>query len=488
MNALTSLVTKRGNPSDPPPPGPKSSRLPATLLPVGILIGFLLLFAWLFGGRLLPKPTVEVISVVTLPATDTHSNAPIDSENNSSLVSNAYEAEPLFQASGWVEADPYPIRAVALTSGVVDEVLVLEGETVQKGQLLANLISEDAQLRFEAARAQWERKKAELAVATSDVESREANLNLRSARVEVAQAQLEEAMDEMKRLRDAGNQAIPENRIRQAQFRVQAREAEIAAAQAAQLEAQSQWEAAKHTVEVIRSEVESSRVRKAEARLALDRTQIFSPIKGIVQRLLAAPGQKKMLQMDNPESATIALLFHPNQLQARIDVPLEQAAQLAIGQPVWIRSNFLPDTQMRGRVTRIVGEADLQRNTLQAKVAIEKPDPRLRPDMLCRAEFLPLPQTNADSTHSMRSGISSVQLFVPTQSLLRRDSNRAQVWTVGLQSQRLNLRDIELRGQEDNGFIHVTQGLQPGDRVVLTPSSKFSPGQKVRPILTEFSP
>ena len=39
-------------------------------------------------------------------------------------------------------------------------------------------------------------------------------------------------------------------------------------------------------------------------------------------------------------------------------------------------------------MTRIVGEADLQRNTLQAKVRVEDPDHRLRPDMLCRAEFL----------------------------------------------------------------------------------------------------
>ena len=38
-------------------------------------------------------------------------------------------------------------------------------------------------------------------------------------------------------------------------------------------------------------------------------------------------------------------------------------------------------------MTRILGEADLQRNTLQVKVSLLQPDPKLRPEMLCRAKF-----------------------------------------------------------------------------------------------------
>ena len=49
-------------------------------------------------------------------------------------------------------------------------------------------------------------------------------------------------------------------------------------------------------------------------------------------------------------------------LQARIDVPLTEASKLSIGQKVEISCSFLPNLKFNGQVTRIVGEADLQRS------------------------------------------------------------------------------------------------------------------------------
>ena len=76
-----------------------------------------------------------------------------------------------------------------------------------------------------------------------------------------------------------------------------------------------------------------------------------------------------------------------NKLQARIDVPLSEASKLFIGQEVEIACSMLPDTHFKGKLSRILGEADFQRNTLQVKVQILDPDLRLRPEMLCRAKF-----------------------------------------------------------------------------------------------------
>ena len=43
----------------------------------------------------------------------------------------------LFQASGWIEPDPLPIKSTALVDGVVQEVHVLEGQLVKKGEIIA---------------------------------------------------------------------------------------------------------------------------------------------------------------------------------------------------------------------------------------------------------------------------------------------------------------------------------------------------------------
>ncbi|MDE1038277.1 MAG: biotin/lipoyl-binding protein, partial [Phycisphaerales bacterium] len=59
----------------------------------------------------------------------------------------------IVQAPGWVEAEPYSVYVGALTQGIVEEVLVLEGDVVDKGQPIAKLVSEDNELAVQAADA-----------------------------------------------------------------------------------------------------------------------------------------------------------------------------------------------------------------------------------------------------------------------------------------------------------------------------------------------
>ena len=68
---------------------------------------------------------------------------------------------------------------------------------------------------------------------------------------------------------------------------------------------------------------------------------------GIVLRLFAVPGRKSRVAMDDVDSSTIATIYRPETLQARIDVPLAEAAGVFPGQAVKIRSDFLPDQSIR---------------------------------------------------------------------------------------------------------------------------------------------
>ena len=116
---------------------PRPSR--AWLLPLGILLGFALLFLILFRDRLLPATPVEVVRVIAIPG-----------KTKTSSTSNQ-NAAVIFQATGWVEPDPWSIKAKALIDGVVDQLHVLEGQKVEKGDLLATLIAEDSELALTAA-------------------------------------------------------------------------------------------------------------------------------------------------------------------------------------------------------------------------------------------------------------------------------------------------------------------------------------------------
>lgn len=403
-----------------------------------------------------------------------------DADAGSDATEDPFEGEALFQASGWIEADPFPVRATALTDGVVEEVHVLEGESVEEGQILATLVDEDARLALAESRAGLEAAERALAMARAETRAAEAAVSTRSSLVDAARAKLAELEDDARRLLRLGGEAVSTREIRQATLRAETQRSEIAAREAERIEAEARLDTSGEALAMARAERAAARARHDERQLAFERTRVRSPISGVIQRLVAEPGRKTILRMDGVDSATVAVLYRPDRLQARIDVPLEQANRLRKGQPVRLRTNFLPDARFRGEVSRIVGEADLQRNTLQAKVTLLDPDPRLRPEMLCRAEFLAARSGDAESTRKDRPGRG--RLYVPTAALAERAGEQAEVWVVGPDDGRLALREIRLGPDERDGHREVAEGLRAGERVVLRPDPDLAGGERVTPI------
>ena len=57
------------------------------------------------------------------------------------------------QAPGWIEPDPFHTDVSVLADGVVAEMLVLEGQRLEAGQVVARLVDDDARLALERAEA-----------------------------------------------------------------------------------------------------------------------------------------------------------------------------------------------------------------------------------------------------------------------------------------------------------------------------------------------
>ena len=69
------------------------------------------------------------------------------------------EGTPLFQAAGWIEPRPTPIRVAATAPGVVERLLVVEDQAVKAGEPVAELVKQDAQLTCDRAKATLEIRK-----------------------------------------------------------------------------------------------------------------------------------------------------------------------------------------------------------------------------------------------------------------------------------------------------------------------------------------
>ena len=424
---------------------------------------------------MIPATEVKTDPVITIRSGESEATTPNTSSNSTALETG--KGGLLFQASGWIEPDPFTVHATTLINGVVDEVKVLEGETVKKGDLLATLINDDAKLDLQAAKQEFTSMEKRIVAHCAEHDIIDAGITAAQRKIEALETLLDDARDNYSRLGGLNEGAVSKQQLVQARLAMERQLAMIAEAhtEIPRLEAQrAQIHAEKETMLSTLDELATARDR---AELNLERTRIKSPIDGIVLRLHAAPGKKRMLNMDDPLSAVIVELYDPSKLQARIDVPLNEAAALSAGQPVELVSDLLPDRTFEGIVTRISGQADLQRNTLQAKVAIRDPDPRLRPDMLVRAKFF----APASGENSIRSGEPAGQtssgrlsIYVPEEALV--SENRVWVVSAGNTAES---RVITLGTKKKDGHRLVLDGLHSGESVILPPHSEISEGTRV---------
>lgn len=405
------------------------------------------LFALLFGDRLRPR-----IPVTAAPALY------LEIDGDMPSVSHDIPGRMIAQASGWIEPDPFPVRIAVKTDGFVESVLVLEGQAVAAGELLATLDATNHMLRV--ARLEAEYAEAEAALAARDHE-------IAAAAVEVAsaEARLAEAADRATRLRTLDDADVaPVERI---------------GAERAEAEANARADSARLDVLTRQARRDQQKDRIAaidaqltQARIDLERTRVFSPMDGIVLERHAAPGMKRMAAMDDPDSASIVTLYDPTRLQARVDVPLSDIGRIETGMTARIVTAAFANRAFTGTVTRITGEADLTRNTLQVKVAIRDPDPRLRPEMLCRAEFLGSPTRPASATGQRA-------IWIPAAALVAEEGESASAWVIDPVEETAEPRDLVIGGEERDGLRPVFDGLRAGERVVTDGADNLRPGALV---------
>ncbi len=407
------------------------------VLPVAIVACALAVLAYAGRSALLPVVEVRVMPVVARAVGVEGTGA---GENGAAV-----------QAPGWIEPDPYAATVQALEQGVVREVLVLEGEKVEAGQVVAVLIDDEAKLALRGSEAA--------------VAQRASEIDRLAAVASAQEARADELQDELRRKRELVEQeAISEIEVTQLEFRVRAQDAEAVAARAA--------------VEQSRAALRATESERDRARLRLERMEVRSPVAGVVLARLVEPGTRIVIE-GSDVSPGVVRLYDPMRLQVRVDIPLADASKVGVDQRAEVTTEALPGRVFEGRVTRLMHSADIQKNTVQVKVSIERPDPRLRPEMLARVRVF------GSGGAVDGAGASGVRLFVPESALERAGESSARVWVVERASSRLAEREVVLGGGGEAGWVEVVSGVRVGDRVVTDRREGLRSGARVRAIEAE---
>lgn len=267
-------------------------------------------------------------------------------------------------APGRVEPASEEIEVGIELSGRLREVSIEEGDRVTRGQIIARLQSDDFAARLASAEARLALARAELERLVNGArveERREAGAGVSQAEATLAHAEIDARR--MRSLLTGG--AISQAEVDQAE-----RNARVARARVDEMrERFNTVNADARADERRRAEanVRLAQAQVAEARAFLAKTDIRSPIDGIVLRKHHNAGES--LSVESPDSI-VATIGDLRVLRVRVEVDETDVAVLTLGQTAWVTADAYGTRRFSGRVVRI-GE------TLgQKRIRTERPDER----------------------------------------------------------------------------------------------------------------
>ncbi|MCB9766784.1 MAG: efflux RND transporter periplasmic adaptor subunit [Candidatus Omnitrophica bacterium] len=331
----------------------------------------------------------------------------------------------LLNASGYVTARREATVASKVTGKVI-EVMVEEGMEVEAGQVLAKIDSSNVEQSLELAQAQ-------LASASQAVEETKANLN---------QAEID-----LRRTTALASKGVTADadldrdrtKVRLNTARLQRQMAEIAVAE--------------REVEVWKQQ--------------LDDTIIRAPFAGVVTTKDAQPGEiiSPMSAGGSFTRTGICTIVDMDSLEIEVDVNESYINRVEKDQPVVATLDSYPDWEIPAKVIAIIPTADRQKATVKVRVAFEKLDPRILPDMSVKVAF----KSGEEETETK----STVAL---PKSAIHQDEGRDIVWV--MKEDTLERRAVKV-DTVMNDQATISAGLGSGEKVVTKGPDEMEEGMRV---------
>ena len=342
----------------------------------------------------------------------------------------AAAAGTVLQATGYVTPRRRATVSTQIT-GTLTQVLIEEGDHVEKGQVLARL--EDSALRAGLGTAR-------------------ANLASAQAQVATAQAQLSQSQaDERRQAELLASGMVSRQAGEQARTAV--------ATGLAQLDAR-------------RREAEAANAQLTQAQVNFDYSVVRAPFAGVVTEKAAQVGE-----IVSPLSAGggftrtgVGTIVDMDSLEVEVDVGEAYIGQVKAGMPAEAVLDAYPDWKIPAHVIAIVPAGDRGKGTVKVRVALEQKDARLVPDIGVRVSFLATRAAPAP-------GPAPRGVLVPAQAVVQRDGHAAVFVVV---DGKAVLHTVTPAAQDVGSMKSIPDGLAVGDRVVLSPPPALNDGAAVR--------
>lgn len=337
------------------------------------------------------------------------------------------------------------IDVYAKESGFVKDLLVDYGSHVQKDQLMAVLEIPELEMQIQQDKALIKSDSDQVEHAKNEVD----RLNAQHKVYDLEYNRLQKVADKQPGL-------VAQQEVDDSQGKDLAAEAQVEAGQSTLLTAQSQLDAAKAKLQ--------------HDSVLFEYAQIKAPFAGVVTQRYANLGT---LMSAGTNSSTQALplvkLSEDDLFRLVIPVPESYVKYIKVGDPVKVSVPSLGKTAT-GTVVRFSYDVAEQTRTMHTEVDVRNPDRSLIPGVYAEATL----------TLDRRQDALAVPLQAVDQA-----GNQTTILLVD-PNNRLQQRKITI-GVEDANDAEVLDGLNEGDRVVVSDRSGLKPGMDVKPQMVDVA-
>ena len=338
----------------------------------------------------------------------------------------------LLDASGYVVARRQATVSAKITAKVT-EVLIEEGQHVDKDAVVARLDDTNIRAAVQQSVAQLEYSKASLNQVGVNLANAERDYNRKNelfAQHFVSQADLDTVKTTLDSMR-------------------------------------AQRVTAERSVDVAQRGVDA-------AHRNLDDTVVRAPFSGVITVKAAQPGE-----IVSPISAGggftrtgIGTIVDMDSLEVEVDVNENFIARVRAGQPATIKLNAYPDWQIPAYVIAIIPTADRSKATVKVRIGFKSRDARVLPDMGARVAFLSDPQTET------AAGPAAGAIELPVAAVqVQGDTGVVYVIRDGAVERRA-VKLVPGGGGVQNQKISA--GLSAGERVAIGDFSQLADGVKIK--------
>ncbi len=375
------------------------------------------------------------------------------------VVAAGEEARERF-FSGRVESS----RIAELTfsvPGVLIKLAVTEGQSVAKGEVIAQLRDDEFKARLQTLQGQLDQARAALRALQAG-ERPEEQLR-REAQVRAAEARLVNARTEserfaaMRQTRAVSQQDFERSELA---YRV-AQEDHRAALKMLEMGTIGREE----DIEARAAEVRALEGRVVEANIQVNDTTLRAPYDGVIARRFVEVNQN--VRPNEP----VVRFQNANEIDIAVDVP--ESVMLADIRTADVVDMFAelsgaPGLRIPVRIREVAKVADPTTQTFNVRVAMKAPP-----------GITALPGMTATVTVTYRrAGILGSRILVPISAVLNDSSGEQVAWVLG--SGQTVTRRLVKTGEATGSQIEILDGLQPGDRIAVAGGGFLREGMQVR--------